>query len=124
MPQGGIDPGETAEFAAWRELREETGITSAVLLAEAPAKLTYLWPPYDGPPHRLARFRGQIQTWFAFRFTGEEHEIVLDQTAGAEVPEFDEWRWERLDRLPELVVSYKRDVYRAVVAAFSHLAGG
>ena len=26
-PQGGIDPGETPREAAWRELKEETGLT-------------------------------------------------------------------------------------------------
>ena len=38
--------------------------------------MTYEFPPYDGPPHRLAKFRGQRQKWFAFRFTGDEREIV------------------------------------------------
>ena len=36
MPQGGIDPGEDPLKAAFRELREETNVTSATLIAEAP----------------------------------------------------------------------------------------
>jgi hypothetical protein len=34
MPQGGIDAGEDPREAAFRELREETGVTSAEMVAE------------------------------------------------------------------------------------------
>ena len=36
-------------------------------------------------------------------------------------PEFDAWRWEDLHALPDLIVPFKREVYLAVVDAFSHL---
>uniref|UniRef100_A0A453DHT3 Nudix hydrolase domain-containing protein n=1 Tax=Aegilops tauschii subsp. strangulata TaxID=200361 RepID=A0A453DHT3_AEGTS len=36
MPQGGIDPGEEPRAAAIRELREETGVRSAEIVAEGP----------------------------------------------------------------------------------------
>ncbi|CAL5354662.1 unnamed protein product [Camellia sinensis] len=45
MPQGGIDENEDPRDAAIRELREETGITSAEDLAEVPYWLTYDFPP-------------------------------------------------------------------------------
>ena len=88
MPQGGIDPNEDPRPAAQRELYEETGVTSVDYLGETPDWLTYEFPPYHGPPHRLAVFRGQRQKWFAFRFTGDEREIVVAdcaQRAGAGV---------------------------------------
>src|SRR5215210_7182141 len=77
MPQGGIDPSEDPGPAALRELYEETGVTSVAYLGETADWLTYDFPPYDGPPHRLAAFRGQRQKWFAFRFTGDEREIIV-----------------------------------------------
>ena len=122
MPQGGIDPDEDPEPAARRELREETGIRSALTIDVMPDWLTYDFPPYADPSHRLARFAGQRQLWFAMRFTGDESEIDLTQSADGEPVEFDAWRWERLERLPDLVVPFNRDVYRAVAARFAPLA--
>ena len=77
MPQGGIDPNEDPRPAAQRELYEETGVTSVAYLGETPDWMTYDFPPYDGPPHRLGVFRGQRQKWFAFRFAGDEREITV-----------------------------------------------
>lgn len=124
MPQGGIDPAEEPESAARRELREETGVVSAETIGRMPDWLTYDFPPYRGAPHRLARFRGQRQLWFAMRFTGDEREIDLTRSEPGEPPEFSAWRWERLEALAGLVVPFKRAVYAAVATAFSHLAGG
>jgi putative (di)nucleoside polyphosphate hydrolase len=123
MPQGGIDAGEAPLDAAWRELFEETSIRSVELLAEAPD-----WIFYDLPDAALGialkgRYRGQRQRWFAFRFTGPDTEIDVENPGGGAHPaEFDAWRWERLERLPDLIVPFKRDAYLAVVAAFAHLA--
>ena len=97
MPQGGIDPNEDPRPAAVRELYEETGVTSVEYLGETPDWMTYEFPPYDGPPHRLAVFRGQRQKWFAFRFTGDESEIVVTTGATARSPNSIAWRWEPLD---------------------------
>ncbi|KAJ6690637.1 hypothetical protein OIU85_006848 [Salix viminalis] len=48
MPQGGIDENEDPKVAAIRELKEETEVTSAEVLAEAPSWLTYDFPPEKG----------------------------------------------------------------------------
>ena len=57
------------------------------------------------------------------RFEGEDSEIDIERPGGgAHAPEFDAWRWERLEALPDLVVPFKRRVYEEVVAMFAPLA--
>lgn len=122
MPQGGIDKGETAQDAAYRELYEETGIKSVSLLEEAPK-----WLTYDLPEHMIGtglkgKYRGQKQRWFAFRFEGNESEIQINPPPVGHAAEFDQWDWKPMAQLPDLIVPFKRDVYLQVVQTFSHLA--
>jgi len=123
MPQGGIDEHEDPRAAVRRELWEETGVTQADYLGETDW-LTYEFPPYDGPvSHRLARFRGQRQKWFALRFTGRDAEIDPLMPRNDQPAEFDRWRWERLDRVADIVVPFRREVYRRVALSFATFAG-
>jgi putative (di)nucleoside polyphosphate hydrolase len=122
MPQGGVDQGEDLRAAAMRELWEETGVANADYLGETDW-MTYEFPSYDGPPsHRLAKFRGQRQKWFALRFGGGDDEIDPRTPRNGQPAEFDAWRWERLDRVADLVVPFRREVYRSVAKAFSRFA--
>ncbi|WP_243368153.1 RNA pyrophosphohydrolase [Microvirga solisilvae] len=122
MPQGGIDEGEEPLTTAWRELREEANVTNAVYLGETQDWFTYDFPPYDGPPHRLARFRGQRQKWFAFRFTGQDSEIDVTLSHDGAPQEFSEWRWADLAEAPLRVAPFKREVYEQVAKAFAPFA--
>lgn len=123
MPQGGIDAGEEPYDAAIRELYEETNVRSVALLGEIGDWLSYDIPtPLAGLAWK-GRYVGQRQKWFAFRFTGEESEIDVERPGGGKhKPEFGAWRWERLERVPELIVPFKRNVYEQVVGAFSRHA--
>ncbi len=122
MPQGGIDPGEDPYRAALRELYEETSVRSVSLLAEAPDWYAYDLPTMVAGRAWRGRYRGQNQKWFAFRFEGDDSEINIHQPGGGHHrPEFDEWRWEEMHRLPELIIPFKRPVYEKVVSAFAPL---
>ena len=124
MPQGGIDDGEDPRAAAFRELREETNVSSASLIAEAPDWFAYDLPPDIAQQAWGGRYRGQTQKWFALRFEGEDAEIdVAHPDGGRHKAEFDAWRWEPLTRTPDLVIPFKRPVYEQVVAAFAPLIG-
>ncbi|EAV44775.1 dinucleoside polyphosphate hydrolase [Roseibium aggregatum IAM 12614] len=121
MPQGGIDKGEAPEPAARRELYEETSIKSVTLLEEAPEWFAYDYPDEVVRMSRKGKYRGQAQRWIAYRFDGSEDEINILNPPDGHTAEFSNWRWEDADRLPGLIVPFKRPVYERVVAAFSHL---
>lgn len=124
MPQGGLDEGEDPYKAALRELYEETSVKSVRLIREAPGWFKYDLPAEMVPTSWDGRYRGQKQKWFALRFEGDESEIdVLHPGGGRHKSEFSAWRWEKLERLPELIVPFKRKVYEGIVAAFRDIAG-
>jgi len=114
MPQGGIDPGETPCQAAMRELEEEIGTAKVVLLGES-----RVWLKYDLPIELAGgiwggRYRGQRQKWFVMRFIGTNADINL----ATEHPEFDAWQWVAPERLPDLIVPFKRQLYIDILAEF------
>ena len=118
MPQGGIDEGEDPAVTALRELEEEIGTNKAEIIAESSGWLTYDLPPELVGKVWKGRYRGQTQKWFAMRFLGEDNDINLETAH----PEFCAWRWERLERLPNLIVPFKRKLYQDIVSEFAHLA--
>ncbi len=118
MPQGGIDKGETPVAAAWREMREEIGTDRATLRAESRDWLRYDLPAELAPRLWGGRFRGQEQKWFVFDFAGRDSDIDIAQDRH---PEFSDWRWVEMARLPALIVPFKRQLYTDLVAEFSPL---
>jgi len=117
MPQGGIDIGETASTAAFREMQEEIGCNKGQIIAE-----TKHWYCYDIPPkliHKMwnGQYKGQKQKWFLMDFLGEDTDINLH----TEKPEFVSWRWVRRSQLLNIVIPFKKHLYQAVLKEFNHL---
>ena len=110
MPQGGVDIEGDFLTAAFRELEEETSIKSVKLIKELDGLITY-----ELPKHLLGiiwkgKYKGQKQKWFLMRFLGTDDEINIK----TKNPEFLEWKWIDLEKITDVVVDFKLQVYKEV----------
>ncbi len=119
MPQGGIDEGEDAETAAYRELEEETGVKRdrADIIARSSTEHFYDLPPELAGKLWGGKWRGQRQLWFLMRYRGSDEDIDIT----TDHAEFSRWQWVKPDELPSLIVPFKRKIYTALVREFEPL---
>ena len=115
FPQGGIDEGESPIEAAKREIFEEVGIK--------PSKIKVLgkikdWVKYEIPKELSKKsFKkkgivGQKQKWFIFKIKSEACITFVNDPDN----EFDDFAWVSYWRPIALIVSFKKEVYRNVLA--------
>ena len=112
MPQGGVEKNEYLLSAMKRELYEETSIKSIEVLKELDK-----WLEYELPKNLLGKiwkgqFRGQKQKWFIARYTGDESEINVN----TKCPEFIDWKWIKMDELPNVAVDFKKQTYKKLLS--------
>ena len=108
LPQGGIDADEEPVDGVWRELEEETGLTSqhVRLVAEYPEWTIYEWP--DHVNRKKGRL-GQAQRWFFFEVKNDDCEPIPDGV------EFVGWRWVAASWLIDQIVEFRRASYQRVL---------
>jgi putative (di)nucleoside polyphosphate hydrolase len=119
MPQGGIDKGEEPRDAALRELAEETGVESHHVDIISQSKEEHF---YDLPDDLIGKiwngkYRGQRQIWYLLRFLGNDSHINIETPH----QEFRAWQWIKPETLPDVIVPFKRKLYRDILQEFRDL---
>ena len=111
FPQGGIDEGESAQEALFREMEEEIGTCDAKIIGEYPE-----WISYDFPKHvarKMNPYAGQRQRYFL---------VQLNKTAiidiNTKIPEFSAYKFVEFSELSKYIAHFKRPIYEKVLAYF------
>ncbi len=112
MPQGGIDDNEIYEDALFREVKEETSISSIEIIAKYPKLLKYDIPNNLLPIFWSGKYRGQVQQWFLCKFIGHDSEINIK----TDIPEFQEWAWQDADFITANIIDFKKHIYQSLFA--------
>jgi len=121
FPQGGIDKGENAEQAMYRELQEEVGLSAedVKILGRTRGWLHYKLPKRFQRLNNIIPVIGQKQQWFLLRLLSDESKVKLDNMKH---PEFDKWRWVNYWYPVSNVIYFKQKVYRkALQQLYVHL---
>ena len=114
MPQGGIDENENPEEALWREMMEEIGTNKASILHHIDEWLYYDLPSDIAQSIWNGRYIGQKQKWFLLSFDGKDNDININ----TENPEFVSWQWVNIDKVEDLAIDFKKDMYKTIVQHF------
>jgi len=112
FPQGGMEKGEEAIDAAFREVAEETGIPKASLqlLRPYPDLLAYELPR---EAQSAKTGMGQVQYWFLFRLKRPSSSINLPRHS-----EFTAVEWVRFDEAVTRAAAFKKPLYKKLRARF------
>jgi len=91
-------------------LEEETSVKSVKLIKELNKWLTYYLPQNLVGKIWKGKYVGQKQKWFVMKFLGEDKEINVK----TKNPEFLEWKWIEIDKITDVVVDFKLNIYKEV----------
>lgn len=116
LQQGGMDQNETMEETLWRELFEETALSSVDIeqIDKYPDWLFYEYALELRPKLKDPNCLGQAHQWYFLKLkSGVEVDLskAIDK-------EFDEARWATFDELLSLPDTMKQKVYRELADYF------
>jgi len=114
MPQGGIEPGESPEVAAFREMQEEIGTTNGHIVASAASLFAYDFPSHIQKQVFNGLYKGQLQRWFLIEFVGDDRQIQVDKGS----LEFVAWKWVDIDQVVDLAIDFKKELYKQIIKEF------
>ena len=121
FPQGGLNSGETAIRAMYRELQEEVGLVSNDVEIITSTKD---WFYYRFPRFLIRKNYplcvGQKQKWFLIKLLSPDNAINLRAN---KKPEFDNWLWVNYWYPVDKIVSFKKYVYKKVLTYFLPFVG-
>ena len=119
FPQGGIETEETPAEAAYRELYEETGISSVELVYTdvEPTRYEFSAEIKENFRKRGIFNDGQDIYFSLFYFTGNEKDIHLDMPH----PEFKRYKWDTLEFAVFNVIDFKKEAYSAAAQRMAPL---
>jgi|GEM_PF-369644 len=115
FPQGGLDSGEEAGKAVWRELFEETALRQSDFTQITPYP-NWIGYEYDEPTKaKLSDYgitnTGQVQRWW---FAKAPTTLTVDLSQ-AQDKEFDSCHWVPINQCVSKVVPFKSEMYQTLV---------
>ncbi len=107
LPQGGAEPEFTLSENALREASEELGADQDCFSIIKQLTATHVYDFRVIPPFARDLWKGQSQTFWLLRYTGEDTQIDLNRYH----PEFQNWRWCAVSELLEIAENIRVEGY-------------
>lgn len=106
LPQGGIEPGESALNAVYREMREELGCDRFHINKEASGLVKYRFPE-DLGSSIAKKWIGQSQAWFKAKF-----EPGFGPDLSVADGEFSDFDWREVQSVVANIIDWKQAAYK------------
>ena len=107
FPQGGIEKNHTAKQTVFKELKEEVGIEKNKIAKLYQCKQThkYLWSKNYLKTNFINGYKGQKQSVWIVKFSGNDDEITVDNR------EFKNYQWANIDEAKKIIHPYRLAVW-------------